>query len=96
MNRFIAVAFSLVGGWVSVMAEEPVKALRGAHAHNDYEHERPLIDALAHGFQSVEADVFLVEGKLLVAHNLKDVKEDRTFEGLYLDPLLSRVKANQG
>ena len=35
-----------------------------AHAHNDYEHERPLYDAIAHGFNSVEADVFLVDDDL--------------------------------
>lgn len=58
-----------------------------AHAHNDYEHERPLYDALSHGFTSVEADVWLVDGELLVAHDLVDVDPDRTLESLYLDPL---------
>ena len=67
-----------------------------AHAHNDYEHRRPLLDALDHGFCSVEADIFLVEGKLLVAHNLKDVKPERTLQALYLDPLRGRVKRNGG
>ena len=37
-----------------------------AHAHDDYEHTRPLLDALDHGFCSVEADIYLVDGKLLV------------------------------
>jgi len=90
----LAIGIVLVG--CSPKAEEPVKGLQGAHAHNDYEHKRPLLDALAHGFQSVEADVFLVDGKLLVAHNLEDVKANRTLQGLYLDPLLKRVNANQG
>jgi hypothetical protein len=58
-----------------------------AHAHNDYEHERPLYDALSHGFTSVEADVWLVDGELLVAHDLVDVDPARTLESLYLDPL---------
>jgi hypothetical protein len=58
-----------------------------AHAHNDYEHDRPLYDALSHGFTSVEADVWLVDGELLVAHDLVDVDPDRTLESLYLDPL---------
>ena len=35
-----------------------------AHAHNDYEHARPLHDALEHGFWSVEADIYLVDGEL--------------------------------
>src|SRR4051794_20826781 len=58
-----------------------------AHAHNDYEHPRPLLDALDAGFCSVEADIYLVDGKLLVAHNRKDVRPDRTLQSLYLDPL---------
>ena len=37
-----------------------------AHAHNDYEHPRPLLDALDHRFGSVEADIYLVDGQLLV------------------------------
>lgn len=72
------------------------KPLIQAHAHNDYEHPRPLLDALAEGFCSVEADIFLVDGQLLVAHNRKDVKPERTLQALYLDPLRERVKRNGG
>ncbi len=70
--------------------------LANAHAHNDYAHKRPLADALDHGFCSVEADIFLVDGELLVAHNRRDVKPEKTLEALYLDPLLARVRANGG
>jgi len=75
---------------------DEAKPLPRAHAHNDYEHERPLLDALDNGFCSVEADIFLLDGKLLVAHDLKDVKAERTLQALYLDPLLARVKENGG
>ena len=67
-----------------------------AHAHNDYEHARPLLDALDRGFCSVEADIHLVEGKLLVAHDRQQVKPDRTLQSLYLEPLRRRVRANGG
>ncbi|GAB2730337.1 phosphatidylinositol-specific phospholipase C/glycerophosphodiester phosphodiesterase family protein [Streptomyces bullii] len=67
-----------------------------AHAHNDYEHPRPLFDALDHRFGSVEADVFLVGGQLLVAHDPEDLDPARTLESLYLDPLAARVKAHHG
>ncbi len=73
-----------------------VRPLAQAHAHNDYLHERPLLDALDHGFMSVEADIFLVDGKLLVAHEKSALKHDRTLESLYLDPLRERVRANKG
>ncbi len=67
-----------------------------AHAHNDYEHKRPLLDALDNGFCSVEADIFLVNGDLLVAHDRKGLKPERTLQALYLDPLRERVRANGG
>ncbi|MBM2615887.1 phosphatidylinositol-specific phospholipase C/glycerophosphodiester phosphodiesterase family protein [Actinoplanes sp. LDG1-06] len=73
-----------------------VRPLAQAHAHNDYEHERPLADALSHGFTSVEADIYLVGGELLVAHDPEDVVPGRTLQSLYLDPLARRVRANHG
>src|SRR5256885_2951300 len=53
------------------------------HAHNDYEHPHPLFDALDAGARSVEADVFLVNGKLLVAHSWVDVRPERSLQSLY-------------
>ncbi len=76
-----------------VIAQTP---LLRVHAHNDYEHPRPLLDALDHGFCSVEADIFLVNGKLLVGHNRQELEPDRTLEKLYLDPLRERVRLNHG
>jgi Glycerophosphoryl diester phosphodiesterase family len=67
-----------------------------AHAHNDYAHPRPLFDALDHGFRSVEADVFLVNGQLLVGHDEKDLSPERSLQSLYLDPLRNRIAANGG
>ncbi|MGY1584137.1 phosphatidylinositol-specific phospholipase C/glycerophosphodiester phosphodiesterase family protein [Streptomyces sp. MN13] len=67
-----------------------------AHAHNDYEHPRPLLDALDHRFGSVEADIFLVGDQLLVAHDPQDLDPARTLESLYLDPLAARVRAQKG
>jgi hypothetical protein len=78
-------------------AESPAPVpLPCAHAHNDYEHGRPLLDALDHGFCNVEADVWLVGGRLLVAHDRASVRPERTLEALYLDPLRARVRANGG
>jgi hypothetical protein len=94
--------FTVVGVWLFVLAgvgmlqAADVKPLKRAHAHNDYHHARPLLDALEYGFTSVEADIYLVGGELLVAHNRGDVKSDRTLEGLYLEPLLKRVEENGG
>ncbi len=66
-----------------------------AHAHNDYEHERPLFAALENGFVSIEADVHLVSGKLLVAHDNPN-SSARKLEDLYIRPLDSLAKLNAG
>jgi hypothetical protein len=47
------------------------------HAHNDYLHDRPLLDALDAGFSSVEADIFLVDDQLLVAHTAREIDPER-------------------
>jgi hypothetical protein len=67
-----------------------------AHAHNDYEHKRPLFDALDHGFCSVEADIYLEKGRLLVGHTRDDLRPERPLEKLYLDPLRERARAQGG
>lgn len=92
MRRFLPLVALLA--W-RVFAAEPVPLVR-AHAHNDYEHARPLFDALDRGFANVEADIYLVDGKLLVAHDRKNVSPERTLSSLYLDPLRERVRQNGG
>src|SRR2546426_2569122 len=92
----------VIGHWSLVIisslvaAPSPPVPLLHAHAHNDYEHARPLFDALDHGFCSVEADIFLVDGQLLVAHDREKVSPARTLQALYLDPLRERARKNDG
>jgi glycerophosphoryl diester phosphodiesterase len=85
--------------WLSLAAPlaaaEPIALMR-AHAHNDYEHTRPLFDALDQGFGNIEADIWLVDGHLLVAHDEKHLQSERTLEKLYLDPLRERVRQEHG
>jgi hypothetical protein len=70
-------------------ARRPVTPMTAAHSHNDYEQRRPLLDALALGYRSVEADIWLRDSELWVSH------KGRSFTGtlreLYLDPLQARV-----
>jgi len=89
-GRAVSIAI-VVFAAIRLTAAEP---LLRAHAHNDYAHARPLADALAHGFWSVEADIWLTNGLLLVAHDFEDAKPGRTLTSLYLDPLRAFVKTN--
>ncbi|MEU3983273.1 phosphatidylinositol-specific phospholipase C/glycerophosphodiester phosphodiesterase family protein [Streptomyces sp. NPDC026672] len=90
-----AVALPAAPSWASGGHQRP-RPLWRAHAHNDYDHPRPLFDALDHRFGSVEADIFLVGDQLLVAHDATDLDPARTLESLYLDPLADRVRAGHG
>lgn len=73
-----------------------VPCLRQAHAHNDYLHPRPLFDALQQGFTSVEADVFSVGDRLLVAHTSVELPFAKTFQELYLEPLDKLARERRG
>ena len=111
LSRLRAVTFILAVAFIVALASVPstssaetsqsgVTELERAHDHNDYEHTAPLYDALGHGFKSVEADIWLVDGELIIAHDPEDVpqavREGRTLESLYLQPLQEIVEQNGG
>lgn len=75
---------------------QPGTFLPNAHSHNDYEQNRPFALAYESGFASIEADVFLVNGELMVAHDLKDIRAGRTLRSLYLEPMRWAARRNQG
>src|ERR1051325_3525686 len=93
---FVCAAASALGLTLAAQEEKSLTPLPRAHAHNDYEHKRPLLDALERGFCSFEADIHLVNGQLGVAHDRSQVKTNRTLQSLYLDPLRERVRKNGG
>ncbi|MBC8088956.1 MAG: hypothetical protein H7Z40_16955 [Phycisphaerae bacterium] len=64
----------------------PTAALR-AYAHNDYNNTHPLYDAVAFGYRGVEADVYLVDGVLRVAHDRKSATGAPALDTLYLIPI---------
>ena len=65
----LAVCFWMLGWGLAVartpqQPEKSQKVYYNAFSHNDYEHERPLFDALDLGFNCVEADLWLIAGEL--------------------------------
>lgn len=67
-----------------------------AHSHNDYEQRVPFWAAYNAGFGSIEADIFFRDSHLLIAHEEKELVNKRTLEDLYLKPLQSCIKKNNG
>lgn len=93
MQKIARLVLALLVITISFPAVAEPTAPQG-HAHNDYEHVHPLLDAIAQGFTSVEADIWLRDGRLLVGHDEADLDSGRTLQSLYLDPL--RVQATSG
>ncbi|WP_215224887.1 alkaline phosphatase [Echinicola shivajiensis] len=67
-----------------IAQEEPLFKL---HSHNDYEQNVPFWTAFSNHCASIEADVLLVEGQLMVAHEKESITAGRTLESLYLEPI---------
>ena len=77
-----------------VLAQTQV--VQHGHAHNDYMHSRPLLDALESGFTSIEPDVFLYHDKFIVSHVATGLDKKQDLETLYLKPLQKIIQENVG
>ena len=86
-------ALAILVGLQGASAQLKLDANRG-HSHNDYKQNIPLLTAYYAGMGSIEADVFLKDGALYVAHEVSEIKSDFTLKKIYLDPLAQRFKAN--
>lgn len=69
---------------------------QNAHSHNDYEQAFPFWQAWQERFGSIEVDLFLYNGQLLVAHDSGQLKKRRRFDSLYLQPLQQCLQQNKG
>lgn len=65
-------------------------------AHNDYEKPIPFEVAYKANVGFIEADVFLRDENLFVAHESKQIQIDKTLETLYLNPLNKLIEKNGG
>lgn len=66
------------------------------HSHNDYEQPKPFWAAYRAGARSIEADIWLQDGAILVAHDADKLDAERSLKQLYLNPLDSLIKAHNG
>ena len=80
----------------NLKSQKKIYAVGNAHSHNDYKQLHPFSTAYNAGFGSIEADIFFRNGRLLVAHDTSEILPGNTIQKLYLDPLLAKIKANNG
>lgn len=93
MNKFLKISLlALLCVCGSAAAQQPVMI----HSHNDYARRVPFYQAYAQQVASIEADLFLRDGQLLVGHDPEDLFADMTFEKLYVEPLVMLFARNGG
>lgn len=90
MKRLFLVLAALLP--LTLAAQQPVIL----HSHNDYNRTAPFWEAYSQHCQSIEADVFLHNGELLVGHEVENLKPENSFLRLYVDPIVRTFRANGG
>ena len=79
-----------------VFAQQILYTAANAHSHNDYHQQNPFFKAYQEQFGSIEADIHLRSGRLLVGHDSADLTDKRTLENMYLAPLAKFIEENNG
>jgi alkaline phosphatase len=96
MKPLIKLSCLTAFSFVLLLACKPARLYTTAdvHSHNDYMNDMPFRRAFNNRLGSIEADVFPVNGVLVVAHSKKEIEPSRTLKGLYLEPLLKELAAD--
>lgn len=81
---------------IAVMDGHRPYTVANTHSHNDYEQPTPFWMAYQEQFGSIEADIFWLNGQLIVAHSLRETQAGRTLEEYYIKPLQSCLLKNGG
>lgn len=94
MKSMIRCALFVAALWAGeAKAQRPLNVNSG-HSHNDYHQNIPLLTAYYARMGSIEADVFLKDGALYVAHDPSEIKAGITLKKLYLEPLAGFYRQN--
>lgn len=88
LSGILIFVISIVNG-----QEFPTSAI---FAHNDYDQPAPFHVAYALQVGFIEADVFLDNGDLMVAHHRNEIQKGRTLDELYLKLLQKKISVNNG
>nr|WP_294950047.1 alkaline phosphatase [uncultured Mucilaginibacter sp.] len=92
LTQLILACAAIVSVSQTIKAQIKPYTVANAHSHNDYKNSIPFYRAYEKGFGSIEADVYAVNGRLMVAHDKKEITESRSLQKLYLAPLAEKLK----
>ncbi len=93
---FTAATLSLTVRSIQAAAQPNPYTVANTHSHNDYEQPTPFWMAWQERFGSIEADIWLVNGVVIVGHDRQEIKAGRKLEDYYIKPLLACVEKNNG
>jgi alkaline phosphatase len=98
MIRLLVFLFSLFSLFSLIVVTGHCQIYSNANifAHNDYATANPFYSAYNLGVGYIEADIFLLDNDLLVAHTSGEIDKTKTLETLYLSPLQTRINTNYG
>src|ERR1700760_2285036 len=93
---FAAAGLSLTVRPITTTAQPARYTTANTHSHNDYEQPIPFWSAWQEGFGSIEADIWLINGVVVIGHDRQEIKAGRTLEEYYLRPLAACIEKNNG
>ena len=93
MNRFFLTTLGLLS---IIHAQSQVYNTSAVFAHNDYARTVPFYTAYDLQVGFIEADVFLIDSKIMVAHHKHEIESGKTLDSLYLLPLRKKIAENKG
>lgn len=98
MKRILFIAALWMVSAFSLLIAQPrvYSSVENVHSHNDYLQNVPFYTAYSARCASIEADIFLVDGELYVAHEAKDIHKNRKLRNLYLNPIKEQMEMNGG
>lgn len=98
MKRILMTAVVCMMTALNLLQAQPrvYSSIKNAHSHNDYLQNVPFYTAYSARCASIEADIFLVDGELYVAHEKKDIHINRKLRNLYLNPIKEQWHMNSG
>lgn len=89
MKPYFLICLCLIAG---ILKAQPRYTAAQIHSHNDYQQGNPFFGAYALQCGAIEADVYLQNGELMVAHTPAEIRPERTLTQLYLQPLANQMK----
>nr|WP_067054570.1 hypothetical protein [Mucilaginibacter sp. L294] len=90
LKFFLSIAlFAVFIGHSSAQKKHTASSI---HSHNDYSRPEAFYHAFNAGAGAIEADVYLRNGRLVVAHDTDAAKQLLSLDKMYLQPILKEFK----